>query len=241
MSNVMCTPTRTARVIYRLVAVLMVVGSFAAGASAQTTVTLSTPGTHINADLTIQGGSSSLVDFSNEPELASKVSSSADYTRRILMKFDTQSYVPANAVIQSAYLYLTLKHAESSETRTFTTYYVTKSFYKEQTNWRYYRDGQAWSRAGGDLGASFGTTKIGDAEGTAYRFDLTTLVQAAVNGDFGSSRYTRLALIDTGGASGGSYKEFHSTRATSGSLRPRLVITYGGGTTTSQPPTSGST
>jgi endonuclease/exonuclease/phosphatase family metal-dependent hydrolase len=239
MSNVMCTPTRTARMSYQLVAILIAIGSFAAGASAQTTVTLSTPGTHINADLTIQGGSSSLVDFSNESELASKVSSSADYTRRILMKFDTQNFVPANAVIQSAYLYLTLKHSDSTETRTLTAYHVTKSFYTGQTNWRYYRDGAAWSKQGGDLGASFGTTKIGDAEGTAYRLDLTRLVQASVNGDFGSSRYTRLALVDTGGVTSGNYKEFHSTRATSASQRPRLVITYGGGTTTvSQPSTS---
>lgn len=241
MSNVMCTPIRTVRAIQRLVTAVIAIGSFAAAASAQTTVTLSTPGTHINADLTIQGGSSSLEDFSDSLELASKVASSADYTRRILMKFDTQNFVPANAVIQSAYLYLVLKHSESSETRTFTAYYVSKSFVKAETNWRYYRDGQAWSKAGGDFGASFGTTKVGDAEGTAYRFDLTSLVQQAVNGNFGSSRYTRVALIDTGGVSGGNYKEFHSTRATSASLRPRLVITYGGTTTAQPPPSTSST
>src|SRR5205823_3504102 len=72
----------------------------------------------------------------------------------------------------------------------------------------------------------------------------TSLVQRSVNGEFGS-RYTRLALVDTGGYSLGNYKEFHSTRAADASLRPRLVITYGGSstttTTTSTTSTTGTT
>jgi endonuclease/exonuclease/phosphatase family metal-dependent hydrolase len=109
---------------------------------------------------------------------------------------------------------------------------VNRSFAAGQTTWSNYRDGQSWSKPGGDLGSSFGTTTVGNAAGSAYKFDLTRLVQTAVNGQFGTSRYTRVALIDTGGDSSGSYKEFHSTRSASTSLRPRLVITYQTGSAT---------
>jgi endonuclease/exonuclease/phosphatase family metal-dependent hydrolase len=214
----------------------------AIGASAQTTVTLSAPGTQVNADMTIQGGSSALTDFSNSPVLASKASSSDAYDRRILFKFDTQDYVPANAVITSAKLQLVLKAAESSAGRPLTAYYITKSFADGQTNWHYYRTGQAWSTAGGDLGASFATTNVGNAVGSTYTFDLTKLVQRTVNGEFGS-RYTRVALVDMGGADSGSYREFHSSRSTSTSLRPRLVVTYStsGSSTPSPAPSISST
>ena len=238
MANLVCSPTRTVRLVYHLAAALIVSLAVAASASAQTTVTFSTPGTHINVDTTIQGGSSAYVDFSNADYLASKVSSEA-YARRILMKFDTQTYIPQNAVIDSAYLYLVLKKAENSESRPLTAYYVRQSFAKGQTNWRQYRSGLAWGTAGGDLGGSFGTTYVGNAVGSTYRFDLRNLVQRTVNGEFGS-RYTRLALVDVGSSTSGNYREFHSTRATNTSYRPRLVITYrsAGSTTTTTTTTS---
>src|SRR5829696_2105333 len=113
MSNVVCSPARTVRAVHQLLLALIAICGFAAIASAQTTVTLA-DSQQINADLTIQGGSNGMVDFSNSDVLASKVSS-ASYTRRIMMKFDTQNFIPAGAVIQSARLQLVLKHAETSE------------------------------------------------------------------------------------------------------------------------------
>ena len=74
MANV-CPPTRTRRLIEQLVVVLIAIGSGVSIASAQTTMTLSTPGTQINADMTIQGGSSGMTEFSGSAVLASKVSS----------------------------------------------------------------------------------------------------------------------------------------------------------------------
>jgi len=223
------------RFVHLLVIVLIATRSFAATVSAQTTVTLSTPGSHINADLTIQGGASGMVDFSTSDVLVSKVSSSASYTRRILLKFDTQNFIPANAVIQSARLYLVLKAAESSEYRPLTAFDVARSFVRGETNWYYFRSGQAWSTPGGDFGPSFGTTYVSNAVGSTYSFDLTDMVQRTVNGEFGS-RYTRVALVDTGGSGSGNYREFHSTRAVDAAVRPRLVITYGGSATTPTPP-----
>jgi endonuclease/exonuclease/phosphatase family metal-dependent hydrolase len=225
---------RGARLVHQLVLVPIAICSLAAAVSAQTTVTLNTRGTHINADLTIQGGGYGWADFSDSESLASKVSTES-YTRRILMKFDTQNFIPANTTIQSAVLHLVLKKAENSEGRPLTAYHVNQSFVTGGTNWYEYRSGQRWNTPGGDYGSSYGTTYVGDAEGWTYKFDLTTLVQRAVNGELGS-RYTRLALIDTGAHTDGNYREFHSTRASNSALRPRLVITYGATAAAAPPP-----
>jgi len=214
---------------------LIAMCSFAAAASAQTTVTLSTPDTQINADVTIQGGASGMTNFSNSDVLASKVSSNESYMRRIVFKIDTQNTIPANATIQSAKLYLVLKNAESSENRPLTAFNVTQSFAKSEINWYYFRSGQAWANRGGDLSGSFGTTYVSNAEGSTYGFDLTKLVQQAVNGEFGS-RYTRVALVDTGGSSAGNVREFHSTRSANVAARPRLVVVYGSSPVAAPPP-----
>ena len=222
MTKLVCA-LRSARSSVRLFVMVAALGS-AGAADAQTTVTLSTPGTHINVDTTIQGGAAAHTDFSARDVLASKVSSGA-YTRRILMKLDTQNHVPANAVVDSAYLYMVLKKAENGENRPLTAYQVSQSFVRGETTWRSFRHGQAWRRPGGDLGSSFGTTYVGNAVGSTYRFDLTDLVQRSVRGEFGS-RYTRVALVDVGRATAGNYREFHSTRAANSAWRPRLVVTY---------------
>jgi len=214
---------------------LIAMCSFAAAASAQTTVTLSTPETQINADLTIQGGASGMTNFSDSDVLASKVSSDESYMRRIVFKIDTQNTIPANATIQSAKLYLVLKNANSSENRPLTAFNVTQSFAKAEINWYYFRSGQPWANRGGDFSGNFGTTYVSNAVGSTYGFNLTNLVQRAVNGEFGS-RYTRVALVDTGGSSAGNYREFHSTRSTNTGARPRLVITYTTTSTAAAPP-----
>ena len=238
MAIVVCFRARAVRVRH-LLAVLIATCGLASAASAQTTVTLSAPGSQINADVTIQGGAYSTSDFSWSDALASKASSDS-YTRRIMLKFDTQDYVPAGATIQSAQLYLVLKNAATGEDRPLTVYNVTRSFVIGQTSWLYYRSGQPWSSAGGDLGGSYTTTYVGGSVGSTYSFDVTQLVQSAVNGEFGS-RYTRMALVDTGGSSSGSYKEFYSTRASDSSVWPRLVVTYGDGSSSTTSSTSTST
>ncbi len=235
MANFVWSPVRSLEFIRRwrhVATALAATVAVAAAASAQTTVTLSAPGSQISADLYIQGGSSAYTDFSGSDTLASKVSSSDAYTRRILMKFDTQNNIPAGASIQNATLYLTLKNAGSTQARPLTAYWVNQSFVTGGTNWYFFRPGQAWYSAGGDYGPSFGTTYVDGSVGSTYTFDLTQMVQRAVNGDFGS-RYTRLGLLDTGGADSGNYREFYSSRA--GYSQPRLVITYGGVASTSSP------
>jgi hypothetical protein len=55
-------------------------------------------------------------------------------------------------------------------------------------------------------------------------------VQKTVSGTFGS-RYTRMALVDAGGADNESVRSFHSSRAGTSSVRPKLVVTYGSSAT----------
>ena len=230
MRKVVSVPTRSARSIHRLGVLLLVMASMAGRASAQTTVTLNTPGTHITVDTTIRDGAYASTDYSSTDTLISKASG-VGLKRRMLLKFDTENYIPANAAIQSARLYLVLKTAATSERRPLTAYRVTRSFKKGNTSWNYFRYGEAWSTPGGDLQGSFGTTWVGGDVDTTYAFDLTNLVQRSVKGEFGS-RWTRVELVDTGANSAGSYKAFHSTRAANSSARPRLVVTYTSGSTT---------
>jgi endonuclease/exonuclease/phosphatase family metal-dependent hydrolase len=171
-----------------------------------------------------------------------KNDSDSSYKRRILLKFDTQNFIPAGAVINSAKLYLVLKGADDSTGRPIGAYRVTKSFLKHETNWLNHRDSSRWSNAGGDLGSRYTTTSVGNAVGSTYTFDLTQLVQQTVRGDFGS-RYTRVALIDTGTAHSKALRAFHSSRASNSAVRPKLVISYGSSTQASAPvsSTSGTT
>ena len=236
MRTVVGSQTCSARVIYRLALALLTIGSMADGASAQTTVTLSTPGTQISVDTTIRDGAYASTNYSSSDTLVSKASG-AGVKRRMLLKFDTENYIPANAVIQSARMYLVLKSADTSEARPLTTYRVIRSFTKLDSSWNYFRAGEAWTTPGGDVQDNVGTTWVGGGAGTTYTFDLTSLVQRSVNGEFGS-RWTRVEVIDTGANSDGSYKAFHSTRAADASVRPRLVIVYGATATPAPPPST---
>ena len=196
---------------------------------AQTTVTLDAPGSELNADVTIRDGGYGSVNYSQSDTLESK-RSGQNYNRRILLKFDTQNRIPAGAVINRATLYLTLKGSDGDGTkRPIAVYRVNRSFQQNDATWYEYVNGSRWSAPGGDFGEKYTTKYVGSAIGATYLFDLTEAVQRAVNGAYGS-RYTRVALVDVGSPSSSSYRRFHSSRASSGSLRPRLVISYGAST-----------
>jgi endonuclease/exonuclease/phosphatase family metal-dependent hydrolase len=187
---------------------------------AQTAVTL-----EIADDVTIRGGGYGSVNYATSDTLEVKTSANASNTRRALLKFDTQNRVPAGAVINSAKLYVTLKWASDSTSRPIGAYRVSKSFVPGEATWLDSRDASPWSAAGGDLSGKYASTSVANAPGSTYAFDITSLVQRTVNGEFGS-RYTRVALLDTGTIAE-SYRSFHSTRASSTAVRPRLVVSYG--------------
>jgi endonuclease/exonuclease/phosphatase family metal-dependent hydrolase len=198
---------------------------FVASAAAQTTVVLDNPSGEV-VDAYVRAGqyASTVLDTG---VLATKANSDANYVRRALIKFDTQNHVPANAAIQSATLTVTLRKSEAS-TRTIGAYRVASSFDETAATWyRRKSDGRQWTTAGGDLGTRYATATVGTTAGARVTFNVTSLVQATVNGTFGS-RYTRIALVDAGSPSSSSYKEFYSSESSDPTMRPRLTVVYGG-------------
>ena len=234
--------TRRLSRFFRLLPVLLALTGLPAPAAAQTTKVLSAPGSGLTDDTTIRGGGYSGVNYSTDSTLSTKTSADASNVRRVLLKFDTSNTIPAGATVSKAVLTLTLQSAGAASSRPIAVRRVTKSFLKGSANWSRYRSSNYWSSAGGDLAETWATTNVGRTAGSTVTFDVTSLVQKTVSGSFGS-RYTRMALVDVGGADNESLRTFHSSRAGTASVRPKLVVTYGGSATAlpTTTTTSGST
>src|SRR5262245_19359889 len=220
------------RASWRVSAALIVSAAFSVPASAQT-IQL----TQAN-DTVIRGGTYANTNFSGDHILATRASSDDTYVRHSLLKFDTQNSIPADSNISSATLTLTI-HGGNSENRTISAYRISQSYEEAESTWKIRKSGYAWGSAGGDFAESWASATVSNSAGSRVTFDVTNMVQAAVNGNFGSSRYTRIALVDSGASSENSYKEYYSSEAVDSSNRPVLTVTYGSSTTTS--PTSSTT
>jgi endonuclease/exonuclease/phosphatase family metal-dependent hydrolase len=189
---------------------------------------------------TIRGGTYANTNFSKDVLLATRASDDATFVRRVLLKFDTQNTIPAKSLITSAKLTLTVSGG-NSQTRQLAAYRVAMSYEEVQSTWKIRKTGYTWSRAGGDLAEKAAVATVTNSAGSHVSFDVTDLVQGAVNGSYGSSRYTRIAVLDTGGSDRDSYKEYFSDEAGDVSVRPLLTVTVGAGTASAPPPPSTST
>ena len=76
-------PSRASFLLLALVAVL----GLPAAASAQTTVTLDSPGSELTDDTTIRGGAYAGTNFATDDVLETKATSDANNVRRSLLKF----------------------------------------------------------------------------------------------------------------------------------------------------------
>jgi endonuclease/exonuclease/phosphatase family metal-dependent hydrolase len=206
-----------------MVGVSAVVASAAPGV-AQTTLTLNQPRTQV-VYATIRGGS--FANANLDTLLATRSSDNLEYERRALLKFDTQNTIPAKTPIASAILTVTVKTGSEDATRNIAAYQVRTSWTETQVTWMLRRTGQPWSTKGGDLGTKIAQAVVGNRAGTHVTYDVTALVRAAVAGDLGSSRYTRIALVDLDASTSASYREYYTPDESSASLRPTLKITYG--------------
>jgi endonuclease/exonuclease/phosphatase family metal-dependent hydrolase len=203
----------------------------AAPASAQSTLTLTE-----SSATTLRGGSYASTNFSSAQIVETRASSDLTYVRRGLLKFDTHTTLPQGTSIVSATLTVTVATSGNPETRNLSAYQVNASYDETAATWNQRKSGVKWSSAGGDLGARYDVRSITNTAGSKVTFNLTSLVQAVVRGDFDpSSRYTRVELIDEGSSSQDSYKQIYSDEASDPSLRPTLTITYGG--SSAPPPT----
>jgi acid phosphatase len=208
---------------------LLFVTGVASRGGAQSTLVLSASNTV--SDTTIRGGSYASLNYSGGV-LVTKQSGDFNYVRRALLNFDTESTVPQRSIIQSARLALTVRSGGASASRAIAIYPVTRSFTASQATWEMATSSTPWSKPGGDYGSRVTTSNVTNVAGGKATFDVTPLVQAAVNSS--SSRRTRLALLDAGplDSAQGGYREYYSIEASDPAVRPTLTIVFGASTTT---------
>jgi endonuclease/exonuclease/phosphatase family metal-dependent hydrolase len=181
----------------------------------------------------LRGGTYANTNLSTDMLLATRASSDLTYQRRIVLKFDTENTIPARTPIALAILTLTVSGG-NPETRTISAYRIAQSYEETQTTWNKRNSSTSWSTSGGDLAERVDGAAVTNASGNQLAFNVTGLVQASVNGSFGS-RYSRIALVDGGTSSRDSYKEYFSDEAADVSVRPVLTITYGSAVSTPPP------
>jgi len=200
-----------------------------AATNAQTTLTINQPSSQV-VYTTLRGGQ--YADTNQGNDLETKASTDASVTRRALLKFDTQNTIPQGTTITSATLTVTVASgAGSASTRHIAAYQVTQSWTETQATWNSRKSGEHWNSAGGDLGTKLATASVSNVAGTKVTFDVTALVSQAVSGALGSSRYTRIALVDVDSPDDESRRIFHRPDDSNASLRPTLAVSLGSGST----------
>jgi hypothetical protein len=220
-----------------LVSVLALTAA-ASAASAQTTVTVSQPTSQV-VSATVRGGT--YATQNNEWTLETRASDNLEYNRRALLKFDTENTIPKGSNVTSALMTVTVKSGSADASRTIGAYQTSLSWTETEVTWKQRRTGENWPTPGGDYGSKLDDAVVSNIAGTKVTFDVTALVKAAVAGDLGASRYTRVALMDLGASTSESYREYVAPNDPSVSSRPVLKVVYGGTATPPPPPSSSTT
>jgi endonuclease/exonuclease/phosphatase family metal-dependent hydrolase len=228
-----CVPGLNGRLLTRALMSVLALAGGASIAAAQTTVTLSTPTSQV-VSATIRGGS--YAGTNDQWTLETRASDNLEYNRRALLKFDTENTIPAGSVVTSALMTVTVKDGSEDASRSIGAYQTTLSWTETEVTWTQRRSGDAWQTAGGDFGSKLDDAVVSNKAGTKITFDVTPLVKAAVNGDLGSSRYSRIALVDLEGSTSESYREYVAPNDPDAASRPVLTVVYGGAPPKSTPP-----
>ena len=201
--------------------------------SAQTTVTLQQPKTHAWY-ATVRGGTYANQNLSTI--LETRASSDPEYLRRSLLKFDTQNTIPAGTQISQAILTVTVKQGSGDASRRIGIYYVATSWEDVEVTYNVRKTSTAWGTPGGDIGGGITETSVPNTSGSRVAFNITDLVRQAVAGTLGSSRYTRLAMIDLEAAGSESWRSYYTSSEANSALRPTLTVTYGSAAAAPPPP-----
>jgi endonuclease/exonuclease/phosphatase family metal-dependent hydrolase len=194
------------------------------GVSAQSTLTLNQSRPQV-VYATLRGGAYANTNYPTI--LKTRAADTTDNHRRALIKFDTHNTIPAGTSVTSALMTLTVKTGSDVASRDIGVYQVTRSWTETETTWKLRRTGENWMTVGGDLGSLIAQTSVSNVAGTKVTFDVTALVSRAVSGALGSSRYTRLALVDLNSASTDTTREFYTPDDSDPSRRPVLQVVYG--------------
>ena len=173
-------------------------------------------------DTVIRSGSYASTNYDRQP-LAT--AAETDGAWRTLLKFNTETRIPKNARVQSATLRLTVRDGGASP-RMLSVYRLRTSFDEAVATWQRRKAGSNWSTAGGDLVTRYAQATATATPGDQVQFDLTALVQGAVDAAWEVSRWTRVAIVDEGAADAGSFKQFHSSEDATATARPVLEVVY---------------
>jgi hypothetical protein len=203
-------------------------------------IVLNVPDTQV-IDTTIRNGPYATYNH-NSATLLTRSSTVPDWERRTILAINA-SAVPSGTVVTSAILTLTLKSGlgTAGALRTVAVRRRAASFVETQASWRDRQTGVAWATPGGELAETITSSEVTNVAGSKIAFNVTPLVQRAVNGEFG--RQVLVALVDTdgGGDAKDSYREYHASEATTAANRPQLAVSYGStSTTTIDVPAGGS-
>jgi hypothetical protein len=205
--------------------------------SLSTTVVLNVPDTDV-ADLMLRNGPYANIN-QDGTVLLTRFSTVPEWERRTVFSFDT-SRIPIGSPITSAVLTLTVRSGlgTAGERRPVELYRLATPFVERQATWMSSASGVAWATPGGDLAESYGITMVTNTAGAKVTFDVTALVQRAVNLEL-DSRHTKFALVDVGGGGDAkiSYREYHSSEVSATANRPKLTVVYRSITEPSTPPT----
>jgi hypothetical protein len=202
--------------------------AFTAGAALAQTTVLNVPDIQV-IDTIIRNGSFATTN-QDGATLLTRSSTEPEWERRTVIAFDASS-IPQGTSIASASLTLTVKSGLGAPgaTRPVVVYRLGSAFVERQATWVNRQTGVAWPAAGGDLAEEVASRPVTNAAGAKVTFDVTAIVQRAINGEF--ARQVRLALVDTGGGGNAkeSYREYHASEASSSGSRPVITIQHASG------------
>src|SRR3989344_3934555 len=157
--------------------------------------------------------------------------SSSYGSNKILVHFDI-SLIPFGATISSATLSLYISSNTGNGGRnTVNLYRLNRDWIETQATWNAYATGNSWTTAGIGSGADMSTVvdsvpTVGYSPANIWaNFDVISLVQGWVNG---TNQNYGVTVFPSGGPSVNVYSSEYGIDTM---LRPKLTITYTGGTT----------
>jgi len=210
------------------------------GTAAAQTVVLNQPGQV--SDTTLRNGAYANTNYDGEPLITRRSDSDPDWERRTILKFDTENTIPEGARVVSATLTLTVKSGlgTAGQTRPLGVYRIPTGWLENEATWIRRMGSSNWATPGGDVSTYFGSASASNTAGSRVTFDVTSLVQRTVNGEF-DTRYTRMLLADVATGSKETFREFYPSEDGTASRRPTLTVVLGTTATSPPPATNSST
>jgi hypothetical protein len=152
----------------------------------------------------------------SENRIKIRMDSDGDDTKHGLIKFNLSS-IPANTVINSAYIYLDSKDIRSGQTTYF--YRLTRDWVESTVSWNNASTGIPWTTGGGDYAAGAYASYY-PVVNCMIKIDITNLVQGWIDGSYPNYG---LLMLSTGTE---GEVQYTSRDDGSASARPRLVVDY---------------